>query len=91
MTAIAAPVWLRVNRAICEIVGYAEAQLLEKTFQDITHPDDLQADLAHVRELLAGQRRTYGMEKRYFHRDGSIVWIDLTVALVRDDEGKLDG
>ena len=76
--------WVRVNGAICEIVGYSEAELLQRTFQDITHPDDLETDLAHVRELLDGKRRAYQMEKRYFHRDGHVIWIRLTASLMRD-------
>ncbi len=79
--------WLRVNKALCEIVGYAEFELLQKTFQDITHPDDLETDLSLVRELIAGQRRFYQMEKRYFHRAGHSVWIRLTASLVRDASG----
>jgi PAS domain S-box-containing protein len=80
--------WLRVNKAICEIVGYSEAELLERTFQDITHPDDIEADLAFVRELMNGTRRYYQMEKRYLHRDGHAVWIHLTASLVHDKAGK---
>ena len=77
----------RVNRAMCEITGYTEAALLQKTFRDITHPDDLGADLALVGELVAGQRSAYQMEKRYFHRDGRVVWVRLTTSLVRDARG----
>ncbi len=76
--------WVRVNKSICEIVGYSAAELLQKTFQDITHPDDLEADLANVRALIAGALRFYQMEKRYLHRNGHIVWVRLTVSLVRD-------
>ncbi len=77
----------RVNKSLCEIVGYREAELLQKTFQDITHPDDLAADLALLRELIAGHRRFYQMEKRYFHRDGHVVWIRLTASLELDPAG----
>ncbi|HZZ56955.1 MAG TPA: PAS domain S-box protein [Opitutaceae bacterium] len=80
--------WLRVNKAICAIVGYEEAELLRKTFQEITHPDDLSADLALVAELIAGQRGVYQIEKRYLHREGRIVWIRLTASLVRDGQGR---
>lgn len=80
--------WLRVNRSLCEIVGYSEAELLATDFQAITHPDDLEADLSHVRDMLAGTIQTYQMEKRYFHKQGHIVHILLAVSLVRDTEGQ---
>ena len=79
--------WLQVNRSLCRLVGYSEEELLAKTFQDITHPDDLEADLGYVRRLLAGEIQTYQMEKRYLHRDGRVVWISLNVSLMRDAEG----
>ena len=79
--------WLRVNKALCEIVGYPANELLQTTFQDITHPSDLDADLAHVRELIDGVIRFYKMEKRYLHKDGHVVWIRLTASLVRDAAG----
>jgi len=58
------------------------------TFQDITHPDDLEADLRYVRRLLEGEIETYSMEKRYIKKDGSAVWIYLTVSLVREPSGE---
>ncbi len=76
--------WLKVNRSLCDIVGYSESELLATTFQAITHPDDLEADLDYVRKMLAGEIRTYQMEKRYFHKLGHVVWILLNVSLVRD-------
>ncbi len=79
--------WLEVNRALCEIVGYSEAELLERTFQDLTHPDDLQADLARLGQVLTGEIQTHQMEKRYFHKDGHAIWAKQSVALVRDERG----
>jgi PAS domain S-box-containing protein len=79
--------WLEVNRALCDIVGYTEAELLERTFQEISDPDDLDADLAKLRQVLAGEIQTYQMEKRYFHKDGHVIWAKLSVALVRDVRG----
>jgi diguanylate cyclase (GGDEF)-like protein/PAS domain S-box-containing protein len=76
--------WLKVNKALCDILGYSETSLLQLTFQDITHPDDLNADLQLLQETLEGRRDTYEMEKRYVHRDGHEVWTQLNVALVRD-------
>jgi diguanylate cyclase (GGDEF)-like protein/PAS domain S-box-containing protein len=78
--------FLRVNPSLAEIVGYPPDVLLTKTFQDITHPDDLDADLEQVRQLLTGDVRTYSIEKRYLHADGRVVWVNLSVALVRDDD-----
>ena len=79
--------WLQVNQAICELVGYEESELLTLTFQDITHPDDLGTDLAFVHALLAGEIPSYTMQKRYFHRSGTVVWVQLSVSLVRDEDG----
>jgi PAS domain S-box-containing protein len=80
--------WLQVNPALCALVGYTEQELLATTFQAITHPADLDADLAFVRQMLTGEIRTYQMEKRYFHKHGQVVWILLSVSLVRDPFGQ---
>lgn len=79
--------WLRVNKAVCEIVGYPAAELLTKTFQDLTHPEDQDADLALVKEIMEGRDRHYRDEKRYIHQDGHTLWIRLTASLVRDTRG----
>lgn len=75
--------WLLVNQKFCDIAGYTREELLQLSFQDITHPDDLDADLEYVRQMLAGEIQTYSMEKRYIRKDGCCIWINLTVALVR--------
>jgi diguanylate cyclase (GGDEF)-like protein/PAS domain S-box-containing protein len=80
--------FLRTNRSLCDMLGYREVELLGKTFQDITHPDDLDADLDQRRRTLLGEVRTYQMEKRYFHKEGQVVWVLLSVSLVHDEEGE---
>ena len=81
--------WLRVNQKLCQIVGYSEAELLQLTFQEITHPDDLQADLAQTAKLRSGELSAFSMEKRYVRKDKALVWINLSVSGVRDRAGKL--
>jgi diguanylate cyclase (GGDEF)-like protein/PAS domain S-box-containing protein len=78
----------RVNHALCELIGYSPGELVAKTFQEITHPEDLDLDLENVNQVLNGELRDYEMEKRYIHRDGHIVWVLLSVALARDANGQ---
>ena len=78
--------WLQVNQALCEIVGYSKAELEASTFQAITHPDDLGAELHRLRQMLSGELRTYQLEKRYIHKKGSLIWIVLNVSLVRNSD-----
>jgi diguanylate cyclase (GGDEF)-like protein/PAS domain S-box-containing protein len=80
--------FIKVNRALCDLTGYSETDLLVRSFQAITHPDDLDADLAYVQDVLADRRRSYQMEKRYHHADGHIIWVTLSVSLVRDSAGE---
>ena len=80
--------FLQVNRSLCELVGYHETDLLGMTFQQLTHPDDLAIDLAHVADALAGRIETYQLEKRYLRRDGHPIWAILGVSLVRDAAGR---
>jgi PAS domain S-box-containing protein len=81
--------WLRVNQRVCDITGYSEAELLQARFQDITHPDDLAADLLQTDKLVRGELSTFSMEKRYVRKDGSQVWVNLTVSCARDVAGNL--
>jgi PAS domain S-box-containing protein len=80
--------WIKVNQALCRLIGYAESELVGRTFQEITHPDDLAADLHQMQQMLAGEIPTYQMEKRYFHRKGHTIWILLSISLVRDHQGE---
>jgi diguanylate cyclase (GGDEF)-like protein/PAS domain S-box-containing protein len=79
--------FLHVNQKLAAITGYSVADLEDMTFQEITHPDDLDADLVQVDGLLAGEIDTYEMEKRYFTKDGHLIWVLLAVAMVREDDG----
>jgi PAS domain S-box-containing protein len=81
--------WIDVNDSLCISLGYTRKELLNLTFQDITHPEDLDKDLDHLQILLDGHGDSYQMEKRYFHKEGRIVYVVLTVTAVKDIEGKL--
>jgi PAS domain S-box-containing protein len=80
--------WLDVNSAMCELVGYTKPELQNLTTQEITHPDDVEKDLAYAKQLLNGEIRSYQLEKRYIRKDGSTVTVLLTRSLLRDDNGK---
>ena len=79
--------FLRVNQALCELLGYSADALMATTFQHITFPPDLEKDLALTEQLLSGQQRTFSLEKRYVTRQGAVIWINLTTSLLRDDDG----
>ena len=79
--------WLRANACLCGIMGYTREELLASRFQDMTYPDDLNSDLAQYAALQRGDIASYAMEKRYFHKNGSIIWANLTVCLMRDEDG----
>jgi PAS domain S-box-containing protein len=82
--------FLEVNDRFCAIARYAREELLARTFQEITHPDDLDTDVAQAAALLAGEIDTYSMEKRYVRKSGDPVWVNLTVSLMRTETGEPD-
>ncbi|GJF12482.1 hypothetical protein NGTWS0302_33930 [Mycolicibacterium cyprinidarum] len=78
----------RVNQALCRITGYSEDELTKLMFQDITHPDDLDSDLGEATRLINGEIVSYQMDKRYFSKDGHLIWISLSGSIVRDADGE---
>ncbi len=80
--------WLEVNQAYCDILGYSRRELLALRFQDVTHPDDLDCCVGHMHRVLAGEERSYTMEKRYIRKGGSLVWVELVASVVRGADGK---
>src|SRR5262249_44618572 len=76
--------FLRVNPRLCEMLGYSSRTLLQRRFQDFTHPDDLTLNLHLLNELMTGKRPSFSIEKRYQRSDEAWVWVDLTVSLVRN-------
>ncbi len=78
--------WLEVNQALCKIVGYDSSELMALTFQDITHPDDLNKDIEQLNRSIEGKQKSYRIVKRYYRKDSQLVWVNLNVSLVRDDD-----
>ena len=79
--------WLAVNEALCKLVGYSEDELLNIDFQSITHPEDLDTSLENVRRALAGETDSFQLEKRYLHKSGHVLWVLLSLSLVRAQDG----
>ena len=82
--------FIRVNQKFCDILGYSREELLELTFHEITYPADLESDLHQVRNLLSGKVKNFSMEKRYLCKDGSVIWVEITVSFVRQINGEPD-
>jgi PAS domain S-box-containing protein len=80
--------WIRANPLFCELTGYSERELRGLTFAEITHPDDLEANLESDKRLLSGEANDYQLEKRYIRKDGEQVWVLLSVSLDRDDDSE---
>jgi len=80
--------WLRVNRCLCELTGYERDELLRSSVHELTpYARELEADLAEMRRLIAGETPSYQLERRYIRADGKVVWVLLNVSLVRDPDG----
>jgi urea ABC transporter urea binding protein len=79
-----------VNERFCEISGYSDAELSGMTFRDLTHPEDLAADLESIRRLVAGEIERYSLEKRYVRKDRSLRWVRLTVSAVKRPSGSVE-
>lgn len=79
--------WFCVNQPFCEITGYSKEEMENMGFKDITYPEDLDEDLDYVRQILSGEIKTFQMEKRYIHKSGRLVWVFISVSLLRDENG----
>ncbi|MEM7555162.1 MAG: chemotaxis protein CheB [Cyanobacteria bacterium P01_A01_bin.84] len=80
--------FIRVNQRLCHIVGYESDRLINLTFQEITHPEDLAVDLKYIARVLTGEIENYSIEKRYIHSNKSIIWINCTVSLAKNELGE---
>ncbi len=81
--------FLRVNRTLCEMLGYTEQELLDRSFREVTHPEDLAMQVRLRQNLIEGNIPSFRIEKRYLHRQGTTVWAELSVSAVRDQSGKV--
>lgn len=80
--------FLKVNKAYCDITGYSKKELLTMTFEDITHPDDIMIDDNYFNKALNGESSNFHFEKRYIHKNGNIIYVELRLNVLRDTSGK---
>jgi PAS domain S-box-containing protein len=79
--------WISVNQRYCEITGYSREEILTAKVEDLTHPDDVEASLEFIRRIRSGELPEYRMEKRYVRKNGAVIWVHLTVSIVRSATG----
>jgi len=82
--------WIEVNDRICSILGYSRDEVVRKSWPELTHPDDLAADIEQFNLVLSGQIEKYSMDKRFIRKDGVIVWTSISVGCIRDPDGRVD-
>lgn len=78
--------WIRVNKTLCEILGYSEEELKEKTWSEMTHPDDLESDIKQFEKILDGEIDIYNLDKRFIRKDGNNVYTHLSIGCVRNPD-----
>ena len=79
--------WLRANKALCEMLGYSEEELREIDFKQVTHPEDVPEDSAHLARLVSGEVSSYSRVKRYYRKDGRLIWVSVAISAVHDAAG----
>ncbi|MFV8334238.1 PAS domain S-box protein [Flavobacterium sp. GSP14] len=72
--------FIEINNQFCRLLGYSQQEMKDKNFQSITHPDDLGIDLLSLKKLVSGEIKEYNLEKRYFTKSGTIIWVNLSVS-----------
>ena len=81
--------FIKVNQSLCNSLGYSQSELLKMKFHEITHPDDLEANISLIQEIVRGERTSYETEKRYFSKSGEVIHVYLTVTAVKKLDGEL--
>src|SRR5688500_3795831 len=79
--------WISVNQRYCEITGYSRTEILKLKLEDLSHPDDVPASQEFLGRIRSGELPEYRMEKRYIRKDGTVIWVHLTVSVVRSVNG----
>jgi PAS domain S-box-containing protein len=80
--------WMRANKSLCEMLGYSDEELQTLTVRAVTHPDDAAEDVELIRRLVSGESKSYNRVKRYYRKDGEMIWVSLAVSAVHDAAGK---